>query len=115
MQYLEEFVSKNPIITMKIYKLKLAIDYQIIKLPIHSSKYYGKIFVFTGSLQKFTRKDAQNMVEKLGARTSNSVSSKTNFLIAGLGAGSKLNKAIDFGITILSEDEFLKMINAING
>ena len=82
---------------------------------IHSSKYYGKIFVFTGSLQKFTRKDAQNMVEKLGARTSNSVSSKTNFLIAGLGAGSKLNKAIDFGITILSEDEFLKMINAING
>ena len=45
---------------------------------IHSSKYYGKIFVFTGSLQKFTRKDAQNMVEKLGARTSNSVSSNSN-------------------------------------
>ena len=81
---------------------------------IQPSKYSGKIFVFTGSLEKFTRKDAQNMVENLGARASNSVSSKTNFLIAGPGAGSKLNKAIDLEITILSEDEFLKMINDIN-
>ena len=81
---------------------------------IQPSKYSGKIFVFTGSLEKFTRKDAQDMVENLGARASNSVSSKTNFLIAGPGAGSKLNKAIELGITVLSEDEFLKMIHETN-
>ncbi len=82
---------------------------------IQSSKFSGKIFVFTGSLEKFTRKDAQDMVENLGARSSNSVSRKTNFLIAGPGSGSKLNKAIELGITVLSEDEFLNKINKANG
>ena len=81
---------------------------------IQPSKYSGKIFVFTGSLEKFTRKNAQDMVESMGARASNSVSSKTNFLIAGPGAGSKLNKALDLGITVLTEDEFLKLINETN-
>ncbi len=74
------------------------------------SKHSGKIFVFTGTLEKFSRKDAQTMVEKVGARASNSISSKTNFLIAGTGAGSKLKKSIELGITILSEDEFLQMM-----
>ena len=82
---------------------------------IQASKFSGKIFVFTGSLEKFTRKDAQDMVENLGARSSNSVSRKTNFLIAGPGSGSKLNKAIELGITVLSEDEFLNKINEANG
>ena len=82
---------------------------------IQSSKFSGKIFVFTGSLEKFTRKDAQDMVENLGARSSNSVSRKTNFLIAGPGSGSKLNKAIELGITVLSADEFLNKINKANG
>ena len=81
---------------------------------IQPSKYSGKIFVFTGSLEKFTRKNAQDMVESMGARASNSVSSKTNFLIAGPRAGSKLNKALDLGITVLTEDEFLKLINETN-
>ena len=81
---------------------------------IQPSKYSGKIFVFTGSLEKLTRKNAQDMVESMGARASNSVSSKTNFLIAGPGAGSKLNKALDLGINVLTEDEFLKLINETN-
>jgi DNA ligase (NAD+) len=81
---------------------------------IQASKFSGKIFVFTGSLEKFTRKDAQDIIENLGARASNSVSSKTNFLIAGPGAGSKLNKAIDLGIPVLTENEFLKLINETN-
>ena len=77
---------------------------------IQPSEHSGKIFVFTGTLEKFSRKDAQIMVEKVGARASNSISSKTDFLIAGTGAGSKLKKSIELGITILTEDEFLQMM-----
>ncbi|MDP6570080.1 MAG: NAD-dependent DNA ligase LigA [Candidatus Marinimicrobia bacterium] len=75
------------------------------------SEFTGKTFVFTGSLEKFSRKNAQVMVEKLGARASGSVSSKTDYLVAGPGAGSKLKKAEELGITILSENEFLEKIS----
>jgi len=77
---------------------------------IQKSEFLGKTFVFTGSLEKFTRKDAQSMVEKLGARASGSVSSKTDYLVAGPGAGSKLMKAEELNISIYSEDEFLELI-----
>tara|TARA_Y100000590_G_scaffold215425_1_gene244136 strand:- start:247 stop:2247 length:2001 start_codon:yes stop_codon:yes gene_type:complete len=77
---------------------------------IKESIYTGKIFVFTGSLEKFSRSDAKEMVEKIGARASGSVSSKTDFLIAGPGAGSKLDKAKELDIPILSEVEFLEMM-----
>jgi DNA ligase (NAD+) len=78
--------------------------------PIQESEFTGKTFVFTGSLKKFSRKDAQSMVEKLGARASGSVSSKTDYLVAGPGAGSKLKKAEELNISIYSEDEFLELI-----
>ena len=78
--------------------------------PIQESEFTGKTFVFTGSLEKFSRKDAQSMVEKLGARASGSVSSKTDYLVAGPGAGSKLKKAEELNISIYSEDEFLELI-----
>ena len=77
---------------------------------IQQSKFTGKTFVFTGSLEKLTRKDAQSMVEKLGARASGSVSSNTDYLVAGPGAGSKLKKAEELNVTIYSEDEFLNLI-----
>ena len=77
---------------------------------IQQSEFSGKTFVFTGSLEKFTRSDAQSMVEKLGARASGSVSSKTDYLVAGPGAGSKLKKAEELNVTIYSEDEFLNLI-----
>ena len=70
----------------------------------------GKTFVFTGVLTKFTRKEAQELVESLGGRSSNSVSKKTTFIIAGQSAGSKITKAQEFGVPILSEDDFQKMI-----
>ena len=78
---------------------------------IQESQFAGKTFVFTGSLEKFTRMDAKSMVEKLGARASGSVSSKTDFLIAGPGAGSKLKKAEELNISIMTEDEFLDLID----
>tara|TARA_B100002003_G_C13668115_1_gene338593 strand:- start:237 stop:512 length:276 start_codon:yes stop_codon:yes gene_type:complete len=78
---------------------------------IQESEFSGKTFVFTGSLEKFSREDARSMVEKLGARASGSVSSKTDFLIIGIGAGSKLKKAEELNISIITEDEFLNMID----
>ncbi len=78
--------------------------------PILESVFTGITFVFTGSLEKFSRKDAQSMVEKLGARASGSVSSKTDYLVAGPRAGSKLKKAKELNISIYSEDEFLELI-----
>jgi len=72
----------------------------------------GKTFVFTGSLEKFSRAEAKEMVEKLGGRASGSVSKNTDFLVAGPGAGSKLKKAKELIIRIFSEDEFLAYIKS---
>jgi DNA ligase (NAD+) len=69
-----------------------------------------KIFVFTGSLEKLTRRDAKDMVEDLGGKASGSVSKNTDFVVAGPGAGSKLKKAEELGIDILTEEDFLKMV-----
>lgn len=70
----------------------------------------GKMLVFTGALEKFTRQEAQEMVENLGGRASSSVSKNTDYVVAGPGAGSKKQKAEALGVTILTEEEFLDMI-----
>ena len=67
-------------------------------------------FVLTGSLEKYTREEATNIIEKLGGKVSGSVSKKTNYVLAGEAAGSKLTKAQSLGIKIISEEEFEKMI-----
>ncbi len=71
----------------------------------------GKIFVFTGALEQFTRSQAKEMVTGRGGRASSSVSAKTDFLVAGPGAGSKMKKARELNVSVLTEDEFLEMIN----
>ena len=67
----------------------------------------GQIFVFTGSLKNFTRQEIKERVEYLGGKTAVSVSKKTSYLVVGPGAGSKLKKAEDLAVSIISEDEFL--------
>ena len=71
----------------------------------------GKIFVFTGSLEKLNRKGAKEMVLDKGGRVSNTVSKNTNFLVAAPGAGSKLEKAKQLGINIINEEQFEKLVN----
>jgi DNA ligase (NAD+) len=70
----------------------------------------GKTVVFTGTLERFPRSEAQRRVEAVGGKTSSSISSKTDFLVHGPGAGSKLAKARSLGIRLLDEKEFLELI-----
>ncbi|NIR49283.1 NAD-dependent DNA ligase LigA [candidate division KSB1 bacterium] len=77
---------------------------------LEDSKLAGKTFVFTGSLEQFTRSDAEQTVERLGGRAASSVSGSTDFVVVGAGPGSKAEKARELGIKILSEKEFTQMV-----
>ena len=73
-------------------------------------RFKGFTFVLTGSLENYTREQAGEIIEKLGGKVSSSVSKKTNYVLAGEEAGSKLTKAQELGVTILSETEFIEMV-----
>jgi len=76
-----------------------------------SDEFKGKTFVLTGTLQNMTRDKASEIIKQMGGKTASSVSKNTSFVVAGENAGSKLDKAQKLGVIILSENEFLEMIN----
>lgn len=73
-------------------------------------RFEGKTFVLTGTLSQFTRNEATEIIEKFGGKASSSVSKKTSFVLAGEDAGSKLKKANDLGVTVITEEQFSEMI-----
>jgi DNA ligase (NAD+) len=80
-------------------------------VPVEEQIFSGKTVVVTGKLEKYTRDEIHALVEKLGGRAASSVSKNTDFLVAGESAGSKLDKANQLGVKVISEDEFEKMIS----
>lgn len=95
-----------------INRLKQAgVNMEAIKEENTDNRFEGKTFVLTGSLEHYSREQASEIIEKLGGKTSSSVSKKTDYVLAGEEAGSKLKKAQELGITIISEEEFITMCN----
>ena len=79
-------------------------------IQVTDTRFAGMTFVLTGALTKFTRDEATEQIERFGGKASGSVSKKTTYVVVGENAGSKERKARELGIPILSEDDFLKMI-----
>ncbi|MCX4303105.1 MAG: NAD-dependent DNA ligase LigA [Clostridia bacterium] len=94
-----------------ISKLKDAgINFEQVEEENSDNRFEGKVFVLTGALEKYSRKEAEEIIEKFGGKTSSSVSKKTSYVLAGEESGSKLVKANELGITIISENDFEEMI-----
>ena len=94
-----------------INKLKeYGVNMEAIKEEGTDERFAGLTFVLTGTLEKYSRDEAQEIIEKLGGKTSGSVSKKTSYVLAGESAGSKLTKAQELGAKIISENEFEEMI-----
>src|SRR5262249_44822369 len=70
----------------------------------------GKTFVVTGTLEDYSRDEIEALIKQLGGKATGSVSSKTDYLVAGANAGSKLDKARELGVAVLTEKEFAKLI-----
>ena len=98
--------TKNLIQRLKEY----GVNMEALKEEGADERFYGMTFVLTGSLENYSRKEAEEIIEKFGGKTSGSVSKKTTYVLAGEDAGSKLDKAQSLGITIITEDEFENMI-----
>ncbi len=94
----------------RIERLAAQVRIRDAEKPRADSAIAGKTVVFTGTLEKMTRDEAKASAERLGAKVSGSVSKKTDYVVAGPGAGSKLADAKKFGVKVLTEDEWAKLI-----
>jgi DNA ligase (NAD+) len=93
----------------KVERLVREVHIRPAERPRADSPVAGKTVVFTGSLEKMTRDEAKAMAERLGAKVAGSVSKKTDYVVAGPGAGSKLDNAEKLGVTVMDEEGWLKL------
>ena len=99
---------KNIKIVNNLFKQGITINYPV---TVQGSNLNGKTFVLTGTLPTLSRTDATSLIEKNGGQVSGSVSKNTDYVLVGEEAGSKLDKAKELGIKLLTESEFLSMLN----
>jgi DNA ligase (NAD+) len=95
----------------RIERLAAQVRVRDAEKPRADSPIAGKTVVFSGTLEKMTRDEAKASAERLGAKVSGSVSKKTDYVVAGAGAGSKLAEAKKLGVAVLTEDEWVKLIH----
>ena len=86
------------------------VNMESLEEEVQDKRFEGKTFVLTGSLEEFTRGQASDIIERLGGKTSGTVSKKTDYVLAGSEAGSKLTKAQNLGVQIITEEEFKEMV-----
>lgn len=92
---------------------KSGVNMKYIEDETADDRFFGKSFVLTGALEKYTRDEATEIIEKFGGKTTGAVSKKTDYVLAGADAGSKLTKAQNLGITVINEEEFDSMIKKL--
>ncbi len=102
---------QNRLLIQRLIDSGIIIRYSRVTAAAENKKVSGKIFVFTGSLESMTRDQARSLVENAGGRVSGSVSSKTDYVVAGTDPGSKLDKAKKLDIKILDEEFFKRLIS----
>ncbi|HAQ52388.1 MAG TPA: DNA ligase (NAD(+)) LigA, partial [Lachnospiraceae bacterium] len=105
--YFQDDKNRAILLRLKEYGVNMSSDSKS-----SSDKLSGLTFVVTGTLPSLGRKEAANLIEDNGGKCAGSVSKKTNYLVAGENAGSKLAKARDLGIEVITEGELLNMINS---
>ena len=104
-EFFEQEQTKDLILRLK----KAGVNMNRIKDENEDDRFSGKTFVLTGALEKYSRDEVSDIIEKFGGKTSSSVSKKTSYVLAGESAGSKLVKAQKLGVQIITEEEFEKM------
>lgn len=103
---------RNRSVVEKLRKAGVNMKCSSSEAAVVAGPFAGKTVVLTGTLSRFPREEAQELLRKHGAKVTDSVSGKTDFLIAGADAGSKLRKAQSLGVRVMAEDEFIRMIGA---
>jgi DNA ligase (NAD+) len=96
----------------EIIRLLNLCEIYVDKIVIQESKITGKKILFTGSLEKMSRAEAKNRAERLGAKVVSSISASTDILISGEKSGSKLKKARELGIKVISEEQWIKLLES---
>ena len=107
---IREFFLQDQTIDLVKKLKKYGVNTKSLEEDVQDNRFEGKTFVLTGSLENYTRTEASDIIEKFGGKTSGTVSKKTDYVLAGQEAGSKLTKAQNLGITIITEEEFNDMI-----